>query len=68
LTITPKRTTLVQKKIARHLAYIEERTNEYLAALEQNDLTEKSVEKVKKVIATKFNIIVQMALNIKVFR
>ena len=31
------------------MAYIEEKTNEYLAALEQNDLNEKSVEKVKNI-------------------
>ena len=44
-----KKNNFSPKKIARHLAYIEERTNEYLAALEQNDLTEKSVEKVKNI-------------------
>jgi transposase len=37
------------KKIERHLAYIEEKTNEYLAELEQNDLNEKSIEKVKNI-------------------
>ena len=37
------------KKIERQLAYIEEKTNEYLTALEQNDFNEKSVEKVKNI-------------------
>lgn len=36
------------KKIERHLAYIEEKTNEYLAQLESNDATE-SAEKVNDV-------------------
>jgi hypothetical protein len=44
-----KKRNYSQKKIARHLAYIEEKTTEYLVALEQNDLNEKSVEKVKNI-------------------
>ena len=44
-----KKSNYSPKKIERHLAYIEEKTNEYLAALEQNDLNEKSVEKVKNI-------------------
>ena len=44
-----KKSNYSQKKIERHLAYIEEKTNEYLAALEQNDLNEKSVEKVNHI-------------------
>ncbi len=44
-----KKSNYSPKKIERHLAYIEEKTNEYLAVLEQNDLNEKSVEKVKNI-------------------
>lgn len=37
------------KKIQRHLDYIEAKTNEYLAELEQNDQAEKSTEQIKHV-------------------
>lgn len=43
-----KKNNYSPKKIARHLAYIEERTNAYLQELEQNDLQE-HIEKVKEV-------------------
>ena len=39
------------KKIERHLAYIEAKTEEYLVELEQNDQTEKSIEHIKNVQA-----------------
>ena len=48
-TNNSKKNNYSPKKIARHLVYIEEKTSEYLAALEQNDLNEKSVEKVKNI-------------------
>ena len=44
--ITAKRIITILKKIERHLAYIEEKTNEYLSELDKNDLQELP-EKVK---------------------
>ena len=44
-----KKSNYSPKKIACHLSYIEVKTSEYLAALEQNDLNKKSVEKVKNI-------------------
>lgn len=38
-----KKTNFNQKKIDKHLAYIEERTQEYLAQLDQNDPNENSI-------------------------
>jgi transposase len=38
-----KKANFNQKKIDRHLAYIEERTQEYLTQLEQNDLEDSSI-------------------------
>lgn len=43
-----KKNNYSPKKIERHLAYIEEKTNEYLAALDQNDSQEQP-EKVRQV-------------------
>lgn len=39
-----KKANFNQKKIDRHLAYIEEKTQEYLAELEQNDLQDSSIK------------------------
>jgi transposase len=44
-----KKNNFSQKKLERHLAYIEAKTNEYLDAIEQNDQTEQSAEQVNKV-------------------
>lgn len=44
-----KKNNFSPKKIQRHLNYIEAKTNEYLAELEQNDQSEKSAEQVNKV-------------------
>lgn len=43
-----KKNNFNQKKIGRHLAYIEEKTNEYLAELEKNDTAEQP-EKIARV-------------------
>ncbi len=54
-----KKNNYNQKKIERHLAYIEEKTNEYLAELDQNDIQEQSQpiklvqEKIAKLKANK---------------
>jgi putative N-acetylmannosamine-6-phosphate epimerase len=40
---TTKKANFNQKKIERHLAYIEERTQEYLAELAKNDLQDNSI-------------------------
>jgi transposase len=42
-----KKANFNQKKIDRHLAYIEEKTQEYLTELEQNDLQDTSLNVVK---------------------
>ena len=44
-----KKNNYSEKKVQRHLEYIEAKTNEYLAELEQNDQSEKSNEQVNKV-------------------
>lgn len=44
-----KKNNYSPKKIQRHLDYIEAKTNEYLAELDQNDSAEKSAEQVNKV-------------------
>jgi hypothetical protein len=38
-----KKANFNQKKISRHLVYIEERTQEYLAELVRNDLQDNSI-------------------------
>ena len=53
-----KKNNYNQKKIDRHLAYIEEKTNEYLSQLERNDQTEdllKLTEIQKKIDQLKYN-------------
>ncbi|WP_221392646.1 IS1182 family transposase [Dyadobacter sp. NIV53] len=44
-----KKHTYNQKKIERHLAYIEEKTRQYLKELDQNDAAEQSPEKVSDI-------------------
>jgi transposase len=44
-----KKSNYNPKKIERHLAYIEAKTEEYLKELEQNDAAEKPVEQITKV-------------------
>jgi hypothetical protein len=51
-----KKANFNQKKIERHLAYIEERTQEYLIQLEQNDIQDNGiiVTKIQEKIEPRF--------------